>query len=479
MLTRLEVDGFKNLIGFSVDFGPFNCLAGVNGVGKSNIFDAIRFLSLLADHTLMEAALNVRESDSEMADPRDIFWSDGSRQGARHCRLAAEMIVAPEVEDDFGRVAHASSTYLRYEVELRYEPPDRRGGLLGRLVLQAESLDYIQKGEAVHRLHFPLSAGHFRNQVIQNQRRGSGFISSHQNADGKVEIHIHQDGGSAGQPQKASAERAPRTIVGTSNTSTTPTILAARREMQSWRFLALEPRSMRGADRFNDERQITESGDHLAGTLYRLAAAGRDQAEMESSYARIAARLAELVPVRNVRVDVEEVRQLLTLEVEEAKGLWLPARSLSDGTLRFLTLVLLSEDSAFSGLLCMEEPENGIHPARMPAMAELLRDIAVDTHHPVGEDNPLRQIIIATHSPTLVQLLGEADLLLVSEVQIRDEQGQMIRTLRALPLVNSWRARSGAHPQAKPVSKAAILAYLTAPEDATIQLGFPLQGHPR
>ena len=31
MLTRLEADGFKNLLDFGVDFGPFNCIAGPNG----------------------------------------------------------------------------------------------------------------------------------------------------------------------------------------------------------------------------------------------------------------------------------------------------------------------------------------------------------------------------------------------------------------------------------------------------------------
>lgn len=71
MLTRLEVNCFKNLLGFSVNFGPFNCVAGLNGVGKSNIFDSIKFLSLLADKSIVEAALEVRESDS--TDPLDIF----------------------------------------------------------------------------------------------------------------------------------------------------------------------------------------------------------------------------------------------------------------------------------------------------------------------------------------------------------------------------------------------------------------------
>ncbi|MBI5604166.1 MAG: AAA family ATPase, partial [Deltaproteobacteria bacterium] len=60
MLLRLKVNGFKNLMNVDVRFGPFTCVAGANGVGKSNLFDAIRFLSLLANKTLTEAALSVR-----------------------------------------------------------------------------------------------------------------------------------------------------------------------------------------------------------------------------------------------------------------------------------------------------------------------------------------------------------------------------------------------------------------------------------
>jgi AAA15 family ATPase/GTPase len=56
MLTRLKVDGFKNLDGVDVRFGPFTCVAGANGVGKSNLFDAIAFRSALAERPLMDAA---------------------------------------------------------------------------------------------------------------------------------------------------------------------------------------------------------------------------------------------------------------------------------------------------------------------------------------------------------------------------------------------------------------------------------------
>ena len=46
MLTRLKVSGFKNFVDIDVRFGPFTC-AGANSVGKSNLFDAIKFLVVL------------------------------------------------------------------------------------------------------------------------------------------------------------------------------------------------------------------------------------------------------------------------------------------------------------------------------------------------------------------------------------------------------------------------------------------------
>ena len=53
MITRLKVSGFKNLVYVDIHLGPFTCIAGLNGVGKSNLFDAIRFLSSSASMTLV------------------------------------------------------------------------------------------------------------------------------------------------------------------------------------------------------------------------------------------------------------------------------------------------------------------------------------------------------------------------------------------------------------------------------------------
>lgn len=466
MLTRLEANNFKNLIDFSVDFGALTCLAGPNAVGKSNVFDAIHFLSLLADHTLMDAALAIRGADTDTTDLGDLFWTDG-RTRANSFSLAAEMIVDESVTDEFGRPARATSTFLRYEIEIGYEPPGPNGAL-GRLVLRAERLKYLTEGDASKRLVFPHSAGEFRQHAVVNKRRtAGGFISTETAEDGQTEIYIHQDGGSRGKPQKAPASTAPRTIVATSNTSATPTILAARREMQKWRILALEPSSMRSADRFHSDPHVSANGDHLAASLYRLGlVAQKDGGSSEQVYARIALRLSEFVSVKDVTVVRDDVRQLITLEVKERSGATLPARSLSDGTLRFLTLTIVSEDPDAGGLICLEEPENGIHPARMNAMVRLLYDLVVDVRARPSQDNPMRQVIVATHSPILVQLLEKGDLLFAVGATVRGIDDVPASTLRLRPLQDTWRANA----EEPGVGVGTILAYLTSPPGAQLKI---------
>ncbi len=472
MLTRLEVSGFKNLLNVDVEFGPFTCIAGPNGVGKSNIFDAIRFLSLLTDHRLIEAAMQVRDASAEGAradnlfwEPEDLFWTDGSAR-APLLKMAAEMVVDEQVLDDFNRSATASSTFLRYELEIGYE--EQQGpGELSQLVLHSERLTYIPQGEARQHLRFPHAAEAFRSAVVTNKRRGSEFISTEYPTDGPTEILIHQDGGSRGPANRAPAHSAPRTIIGTSNTANTPTILAARREMQRWRLLALEPSAMRSPDRFYTSPHVTASGGHLPATLNRLANdADQSNGHREAVFSRVANRLSEMVPVRGISVKTDDVRQLLTLEVQERSGVYLPARSLSDGTLRFLTLAVLERDPQFLGVLCMEEPENGIHPARIPAMVDLLHDLAVDPHEEPGPENPLRQVLVATHSPAFVQLQRPDDVLSAEAVTVRGPQGRPATTLRCLPLQGTWRV-SETNPG---VDRGSVISYLTHPPGAQITL---------
>jgi predicted ATPase len=467
MLTRLEVKGFKNLYDIGIDFGPFTCIAGPNGVGKSNIFDTVQFLSALADYPLMEAAEVVRgSSSSRLANPSDLFWSL-TDEGHKSIRFAAEMIVPREIDDDFGQEAKATTTFLRYELEIGYEPP---AGMerLGRLVLLYEALEHITQSEAPQHVRFPHSASRFRRKIVTGRRSGVAYISTNRADDDPV-IVVHQDGGSRGKPRQASATRASATVVRTTSVKDEPTILAARREMQNWRRLSLEPSALRTEDRYTDPRFISADGRHLAAALYRIATHASDSGGFEPDvYARVASRLRQLsgVNVDSINVDADDTRELLTLRLRERSGKQFPARSLSEGTLRFLALCVMHEDSSVGGLICMEEPENGIHPANVGPMVELVRDLAVDSKEEPGKDNPLRQVIINTHSPAVVQLVGKEDLLMAS-TEVIESDGVERDALKLRPMRDSWRAKL---PGAEPIGKADLIPYLTAPAGSQLTL---------
>jgi hypothetical protein len=177
---------------------------------------------------------------------------------------------------------------------------------------------------------------------------------------------------------------------------------------------------------------------------------------MEQVYSQVANRLAEFIDdVYAVWVDRDERRELLTLEVTDRDGTSHPARALSDGTLRFLALAIMELDPETQGLLCLEEPENGIHPERIPAMLRLLQDITTDVNAPLGIDNPLRQVIINTHSPVVVGQVPD-DSLLVAELKETAQSGQRFKRVCFSFLPGTWRGEA----RGSVVSRGKLLAYL-------------------
>ncbi len=467
MLTRLEVDGFKNLLNVAVDLGPFTCIAGPNGVGKSNLFDAIRFLALLSQHRIMDAARLVRGTDDDPTNPADLFnRATETPTGQRSMRLAAEMIVPWNITDLFGGRGHPSITFLRYEVGLRYSSPsgtDRYGSI----ALVHESLVHINQGDAHLHLRWPHSAQSFRRRVVRGARRGGAFISTDDTGEMAV-IKTHQDGGSRGKPRPTSAEAATATVVGATTSVDDPTVFAVKQEMASWKLLALEPSAMRRPDRYweaGEATSVTEKGAHIPGSLWQLADTDPGR---EDLCARVAASLSELLPVAQLRVVPNDANQQYELELREPRGSWMGARALSEGTLRFLALATLAADPGAATLLCMEEPENGIHPLRIPAILDLLDQVAVDPHQQPGDDNPLRQVVINTHSPRLVQELEAnerwGDLLIAERSTVRLDTG-VGQTVRFRHRAGSWRAHT-----VPGVGPGVAIEYLTTPRGAQGEL---------
>jgi len=457
MLTRLKVDGFKNLDGVDVRFGPFTCVAGPNGVGKSNLFDAIAFLAALADKPLMEAALGIRGGEARRGDVHSLFRRVGDRTADR-MRFLVELVIPEQGEDALGQPATASMTFLRYELELRYRA-DPSIKSMGTLEVVHESMAHINRSEAKQHLGFPHKKA-WRESVVKG-RRTSPYISTEQE-EGTTLVSLHADsigGMGGGRPRKIPASSLPRTMLSSvNNAAEHRTLVLARQEMMSWTQLQLEPSALRAPDAFTSPRTIGPNGAHLPATLYGLAQTTERERSggAEDIYAQVANRLSQLVEnVRRITVDVDEKRQLLNIVMTDRHDTEHVASALSDGTLRFLALTVMEADPNSRRLLCLEEPENGMHPLRIPAVIELLKDLAVDVDLPVDDDNPLRQVIINTHSPSVVACVHDDALLVGQAIQtVRDGVEESRLTVRHLP--RTWR-----HQEGEPVvTRGDLLAYL-------------------
>ena len=238
-------------------------------------------------------------------------------------------------------------------------------------------------------------------------RRTTAFIETSSDTD---KVEIRQDG-VGGRKKVLNIHQLPRTVLSTANAIENPTALITKKEMESWQLLKLEPSSLRSPDDliFTELPKISTDGKHLPATLFRLIADKKIPGDVRTTLAN---RLNSLIDdVFKIDVEKDDKRDVLTLMVKGSKTPLMPARSLSDGTLRFLALAVIENDPEMQGVICMEEPENGIHPKRIPAILELIKDIATDITLESGDGNPLRQVIINTHSPIVVSEIPDESLL--------------------------------------------------------------------
>lgn len=443
MLTRLKIKGFKNLVDVELRLGPLTVIAGPNGAGKSNLFDAIHFLSRLADEPFVEAASAVRGG----ADPRDLFTVGGNGR----IELECDVIIPREGTDDFGQVAKASYTYLEYTLALRYE---ERGGALGapRIALEHEQLSCIESD--ARPVGFEASPAWLASAIVGGSERAA-FIST-----GGKHITLRKDraddlGKKGGFMSSFDIERLPRTVLSSAqDAKSNPTAVLLRQELRSWRQLQLEPSALRRPDDFRDPPLIGASGAHVAAALHRLASASD---EPEDVYAAVSNRLAHLVDgVGTVRVDRDEGRRLYRLMMRDLHGVELPASSLSDGTLRFIALAVMEHDPEVQALVCIEEPENGIHPQRVEAMLRLLTNMAADPSEALDAANSLRQVVVSTHSPVLVANASAEDVVFAASI-VQDVDGRAVRGLDLEGLAGTWRVEPG-----EEVAKGSVLAYLAS-----------------
>lgn len=385
MITYLKINGFKSFHNFEMEFTPFTVIAGANASGKSNLFDALTLLARLAETDSIK-----REFGKQRGEFIELFTQYGDDNYASEMEFVVDMLVNNKVKDAWGNEGKLKYTRLRYELAIKRFT---NSSGIEDLTVSKENLIKLNHQEDNWTKIIPKKALEYWRPKVVTGKRGIPYIQT-EVENGMPIILVSQDG-TTGNKRRFPLGNATRTVLSSFDTVDFPHVLAAKEEMKSWKFLQLNPDDLRQAtSKNNGEDTISVSGKNLAAALYRIKQ--EDSFNLKEISRKLNSFLPNFIEV-DVFDDKENKQYLIKLKDVDKKEF--SSRVLSEGTLRILALCILEYDDKHTGLLCFEEPENGIHPFRIKAMTELLKDLSVDFNE---IETPLRQVIVNTHSTVLV-----------------------------------------------------------------------------
>lgn len=346
----------KNLLSFGPNTEPLpltqlNVLIGPNGSGKSNFLEAISLLQA--------APSDLSAPVKEISGIHDWLW-----QGALKPIATLEALV----ENPKGKMP------LRHAISFTEHG--------SRFELIEERIE--------NELPFSGEKGPYFFYRFQN---GYPVLKESSTAQSKRAKHIGADGVDGDQERELKREtlNPEQSILSQVKDPERYPVLAYLNLMygrialyREWTFgRYTPPRQEQKADLRTDYLMTTS--ENVALVLNKLRPKGRK---------RLLEALKALYPeIQDFNVQVEAGRVQLFLEEDNYS---IPATRLSDGTLRYLCLLAILCHSEPQPLICIEEPELGLHPDVLPELARLLIEASEHT-----------QLVVTTHSDILVDALTE------------------------------------------------------------------------
>ncbi len=182
------------------------------------------------------------------------------------------------------------------------------------------------------------------------------------------------------------------------------------------RLLRLDPDALRAPSGLVPETSpvgfLDDRGHGLAGVYFAIRNRNDD------AFAAIVDHVRKQFPtIKNLRVKAVTSSEV-ALEAELANGTRVMADRMSEGLLYYLAFTALRYLDPVS-LILVEEPENGLHPARIAEVIKVLRAVVQESG---------AQVVMATHSPLVVNELEPDEVTLVTRPSM--EQGTVLTPLR-------------------------------------------------
>ncbi len=392
MLSRLVLRDFKSFRDESVELAGLTVLVGTNASGKSNLLDALRFLQGIAfDMTVAEAFEGRWEGGRQTWPGVRGGLADAARKGTDRFALETRWTLAGD------GLTHAIG------VEIAGHP-----------LLFSERL----ASEATPPYLFDTHAPALREAAGRDE--GSSLrVALKRRGRGNSPVQTHSASRSLLHQLDTAPPVAPEVAEGRDR------VVRALREMI---FLDITPARMRGYVPLH-ANHLGLNGENVSALLWAICQDADARADLVDWLAELCA--PELEDIDFARTDLGDVMLVLV----ERGGRRIPARSLSDGTLRFLGELVALRTAPEGALLLVEEIENGLHPTRVHLLVEAM-ETAV-------EERGI-QVIATTHSPLVLRALSPDSLRhAVLVARPPDADGSLLRRLGDLPAFDAVAERRG------------------------------------
>lgn len=165
---------------------------------------------------------------------------------------------------------------------------------------------------------------------------------------------------------------------------------------------------------------MEEDFSNLNAFLLRLF----EDSEVKEKYLKTLQSLFEGI----LDIEIQPIGDFFSLRLKEGIH-WFPAHRLSDGTIRYLCLIAILLDPTPPPLICIEEPELGMHPDLINRITTLLIEASERT-----------QLIITTHSNIIVDGLSERpEAILVCEKENGKSQIERLDPEKMAPWLENYR----------------------------------------
>ncbi|TXI49196.1 MAG: DUF2813 domain-containing protein [Lysobacter sp.] len=402
MLNRIHIRGYKSLRDVEVKLQPLSVLFGPNAVGKSNFLDALQLLSKIVSSRTLKDAFDPPYRGKPLES--FSFPTEGLR-GLLH-----EKSVSFSIEVDFTLSDAVVAAVNRQIRELRRSVADSDGVYAVEVSgpVREKSMRYRVEVEMIPRSGVLRIADEYLaalNRSGEPTGKREPFVSKR-----NEKLHLRLEG----QAHPTYLDRyLDHSVLSLPHYPPYyPHLVAAQHEISSWMFFYFEPRErMRAANPVKEVRHIGLMGEELPAYLNTLKALEPKQ------FNAVEKALKAILPqIEGIDVGVSDLGEVELRLMEN--GTPIPARVLSEGTLRMLGMLALTGAKEPPSLVGFEEPENGVHPRRIQMIAELLK-----TRAAAGRT----QYIVTTHSPILPDMIPDECLY----VARKNESGTIIEHFSA------------------------------------------------